>query len=781
MILRHILSLFGWSYVGWLMLPGVRQFRMQPRCLGFDSNVCEHCAGDSENGVCHLGGSIYIPCVLMLRVNGHQDWGWGGDTYEYTGYSNIAAGLYILTLGSSGYTSDTNWSAGWTVRSQCGCYVQSFQISAIQVYNYVTEQYEQKFMHTINYTGGAIPPGTRYYDEGTFDLDWSDFQSEFIDPSCGGPRAAQWSISGKPFCLRPQCEDTDCNDPCTDCTGECTYESRLLSLSLEDYARCCEHGIYCVSSTFDFQGDVATYLGGMCCIDVTFAGLPAGLPKCFFGQVNGEGGTLTVKYRHIGCDTWAAVHFGCIWPLPDTLQITQTSGDCEVYEYGALLTGSERIFTEQSGYPQTGSLSLSATIPQPSWATSACVGVCVGGADCQYAPLFNPLPWKPQRADVNGLVLEVDLGSLPVGPFWSPTQTAATSYAGDFSNVTATIGFSTEDYYDCGNDQSDCDLSAVEAWKLEYLDNENRSETLYFTRVPNFPKRWRNGMTGWELWADDVTRPGACWVQLQNSCSKWGNNYGFCFTPGAVSATACNFVELVVDAVQRYHWLSCGFLPGTTLTLTPLTSVPDPLPGSECDVATWTLDWRSAEITLTWNAGTQAWQYVPDADHSYVLTREDDGDFGEGNYSLAVDLTASDEHLTHAFSTDSAIDCCYADPESFTLGENEDAATLTPGCDSECEAIGWGMLWGGVYYLLSPENNSWWYIGNIVATIYRLEDGANIRFMLVINWTDGENNYYAYGEFSAGSECVAAGQIVVSLTTNGPGAPATAIVQAGAE
>ena len=68
------------------------------------------------------------------------------------------------------------------------------------------------------------------------------------------------------------------------------------------------------------------------------------------------------------------------------------------------------------------------------------------------------------------MVLEVDPESLPVGPFiLGTTPSAATSYAGDFSNVTATIGFSTEDYYDCGNDQSDCDLSAVEAWKLEYL------------------------------------------------------------------------------------------------------------------------------------------------------------------------------------------------------------------------------------------------------------------------------------------------------------------------
>ena len=381
MFLRNILSLFGWSRVGWLMLPGVRQFRMQPRCLGFDSDVCEHCAGDSEDGVCHLGGNTYIPCVLMLRVNGYEDFQYGGTTYDYTGHSNIQAGLYILTLGSSGYTSDTNWSAGWTVRSQCGCYGQSFQISRVQVWDLNVGHLVYTWMHTLNYSGGGIPYGTRFYDEPTFDLDFSDTIPDNLCPvdQYGNPvPGGFFAISGKPFCRRYAEEELN------ECSGECTYETRLQPLSIEDYARCCEHGIYCVSSTFDFQGDLETYLGGMCCIDVTFAGLPEGLPKCFFGQVNGEGGTLTVKYRHVGCDTWAAVHFGCIWPLPNILQITQTGGDCYTYEYGATLTGSERIFTEQSAYPQTGSLSLSAEIPRPDWATAQCVGTCVEGVTCEY-------------------------------------------------------------------------------------------------------------------------------------------------------------------------------------------------------------------------------------------------------------------------------------------------------------------------------------------------------------------------------------------------------------
>ena len=266
-------------------------------------------------------------------------------------------------------------------------------------------------------------------------------------------------------------------------------------------------------------------------------------------------------------------------------------------------------------------------------------------------------------------------------------------------------------------------------------------------------------------------------MQLQNSCSKWGNNYGFCFTPGAVAATACNFVELVIDPVERYHWLLCGFLPGSELTLTPLASVPDPLPGSVCDVATWTLDWREETITLTWDAGTETWRYVPDADHSYVLTREADGDYGEGNYSLAVDLTEGDEHLTHVFSTDSAIDCCYADAETFTLGGDE--ATLTPGCASACDAIEWDVAWNASNYVLTPEANSWWSIGAVDLTIYRLaDDESGTRFMLVINWIEDENDYYAYGEFAAGSDCCEEGSINVSLTTNHPTAPTTATVEA---
>jgi hypothetical protein len=218
----------------------------------------------------------------------------------------------------------------------------------------------------------------------------------------------------------------------------------------------------------------------------------------------------------------------------------------------------------------------------------------------------------------------------------------------EWIGVTATLAITQATAEDCHNANAGCSLEGVWGWRLDATDMKGRPIFLVFENV-GMPLHWLNVLTGMELVADNAPEAFArsCKLKLQNGCTRLGTPLGFCIPadadicgeqPISGSCSWCSDIQML--PVQRIEALSCGWLPGTPLTLTAICDELPTLPvSSACDPDHWRVylctDW--VDVPKTTEHDPWTWYFKDGNDIEYGIARiTPDDEHGEAVFEFGM-------------------------------------------------------------------------------------------------------------------------------------------------
>jgi hypothetical protein len=605
-----------------------------------------------------------------------------------------------------------------------------------------------------------------------------------------------------------------CNDPPTDPPGGevwmqtgCfpTFQARAVPVFPGPPAytntglaeKCCERQ-RCTShfvQQTERNDELGTY-DGPCCIEVRYSGVKARQtewipPTAYYGyqaDLPDLAMNPTIQLKNERCsipsqiafnyDLWRTDVAASLNPMPTLLYIWGELVRVVIDHFemfglriSASLIGAEQIAVEDQANYHNRAIGFSKTLPDiyyfsaPSTSSGCwCYKAITGEGEDDYEFRFPGYSvWYGQvftLDNLGGMTLDYD-PALSVG-FDDP------DYRGpDYTGATASIWLNRTDFYNCRNDTDCTELSHAWGWTLDWMTGFGRPESIVMRKSDGAALRWSHPLRKWMLFVDPTLRDAACQMRLLLSCEKLGFNYGFTFPSGYDPCPDGNPVDPVTirftkdiphDPVQRVDYLECGFLPGSDMVLTPVCGMPSPMPeSSKCDPTGWTISSAYGITTISGYSGVDEETGV-----EYTVVRIADGEFGEGNYTLQVQLhDVDDTSYTVSFTTGNLVDCCQSYPIDIVLGGY--AATIQPYCPTPCDTDCWLVSFtppgeSTVYYICVKDGTWWRYSSeHIVVDVVRMlgDTPGTFNYFLIRNIFDAYDETYTsdVAIFTGGSNC----------------------------
>jgi hypothetical protein len=349
-------------------------------------------------------------------------------------------------------------------------------------------------------------------------------------------------------------------------------------------------------------------------------------------------------------------------------------------------------------------------------------------------------------SDLDGVVL-MAVGPAPAAcadyrgvDYWTGPATATIhvpSLSGD------ALGTSDTDFFNCVNEEENDPTANVLGWQLAFTDLLGRAQELVFWWNDG---QWTNPLVPWRITREPplMRRDGATLVRLRTGHSKYAFDRGFVIptswydTGGnhpldLCAGTPCQgapltstlFSSLPADPddhctavdgsgnctayadpqmlIYRYNYLDAGFMPGSTLSLTPIcqpagSSCPEP-PPAQCDqidaVNIFGLPWGDVVLYPTASGSRQPPFGATVGGWVYLLTRTADGPLGQANFQLTITASgASSPTYSCTFTTGNNFDCFYAGPIALNLPGIE-PPWLEFYMARDCDAVDWQLTFHG--------------------------------------------------------------------------------------
>jgi hypothetical protein len=305
------------------------------------------------------------------------------------------------------------------------------------------------------------------------------------------------------------------------------------------------------------------------------------------------------------------------------------------------------------------------------------------------------------------------------------------------------LGTSDTDFFNCVNEEENDPTANVLGWQLAFTDLLGRAQELVFWWNDG---QWTNPLVPWRITREPplMRRDGATLVRLRTGHSKYAFDRGFVIptswydTGGnhpldLCAGTPCQgapltstlFSSLPADPddhctavdgsgnctayadpqmlIYRYNYLDAGFMPGSTLSLTPIcqpagSSCPEP-PPAQCDqidaVNIFGLPWGDVVLYPTASGSRQPPFGATVGGWVYLLTRTADGPLGQANFQLTITASgASSPTYSCTFTTGNNFDCFYAGPIALNLPGIE-PPWLEFYMARDCDAVDWQLTFHG--------------------------------------------------------------------------------------
>jgi hypothetical protein len=349
-------------------------------------------------------------------------------------------------------------------------------------------------------------------------------------------------------------------------------------------------------------------------------------------------------------------------------------------------------------------------------------------------------------------------------------------------------------YQKCHNEPGDCStLANVWGWKLDWSDGYSRPKSATFTKLDSSPLHWSHPLWPWviavEKGSNRSSRDGVCELRLDFSPEKLADSYGFVFPSGygpcpspdsVPSPSQVRFTDQVpFDADLRYQYLAANVLPGSTMTLQPECKPPSPVAqAANCtNCCGWIVDSSYGFYQFTGSSGSDG-----SSGYTYTVTRLADGQFGQGNYNLKVELNDTNGTTFNCpFTSGNAIDCCDAGSMSISLGLGS-GATIAAYCPTECDSTCWlaeftcadddsvyGCALTYQWWQFWDDESASGSTGTVLVNVVRLSGDRYFVIRDIYLNVSGviDQHFYSYATIQAGADCKTGGPWSVSAKIRG--------------